>query len=178
MNKTLVIFIAIILIFIVAMVVWQFLQKTSNNQPALNENQQQNKESVSESPEEEPQPAAEEKNLNPIANYEIKGMKVEILKEGTGGLAKTGDNVTVDYVGTLLDGTKFDSSIDKDKPFSFILGQNTVIKGWELGVLGMKVGEKRRLTIPPELGYGHQGVGGVIPPVSTLIFEINLLKIN
>ncbi len=73
---------------------------------------------------------------------------------------------------------KFDSSIDRGQPFSFTLGDNMVIEGWELGVLGMKVGEKRKLTIPPELGYGNQGAGGVIPPVSILIFEVELVGIN
>ncbi|MBI2054103.1 MAG: FKBP-type peptidyl-prolyl cis-trans isomerase [Candidatus Staskawiczbacteria bacterium] len=106
------------------------------------------------------------------------GMKVEVLRIGAGESAKKGDRVNVHYVGTLENGKKFDSSIDREDPFSFKLGENSVIKGWELGVLGMKLGEKRRLTIPPELGYGNQGAGGVIPPVSTLIFEIELLKIN
>ncbi|MEK7562722.1 MAG: FKBP-type peptidyl-prolyl cis-trans isomerase [Patescibacteria group bacterium] len=118
------------------------------------------------------------KNAN-FGNYEmIQGMKVEILKEGTGTQAKPGDAVTVDYVGTLKNGTKFDSSIDRSTPFQFTLGQNRVIKGWELGVLGMRVGEKRKLTIPPELGYGTTGAGGVIPPDSTLIFEVDMLKIG
>ena len=110
--------------------------------------------------------------------YDIQGMKVEILKQGAGEASKTGDKVTVNYVGTLTDGTKFDSSIDRNEPFQFTLGENRVIHGWELGVLGMKAGEKRKLTIPPELGYGNQAVGGVIPANSTLIFEVELLKIN
>lgn len=109
----------------------------------------------------------------------IQGMKVEILKEGNGVVAKTGDTVSVNYVGTLLDGTKFDSSLNPGRtPFEFTLGQNRVIQGWELGVAGMKVGEKRKLTIPPELAYGSQGSGGVIPPNATLNFEIDLLGIN
>lgn len=108
----------------------------------------------------------------------IQGMKIETLKEGTGPEAKAGDLVTVHYVGTLENGTKFDSSVDRGQPFQFTLGQNMVIQGWELGVAGMKAGEKRKLTIPPELGYGSQGAGGVIPPNATLIFEIDLLHIN
>jgi len=111
-------------------------------------------------------------------SFDIQGMKVEILKEGSGIVAKTGDVVTVNYVGTLTDGSKFDSSIDRNQPFQFILGQSRVIQGWELGVSGMKVGEKRRLTIPPELGYGSNGFPPVIPPNATLIFEIDLLEIN
>jgi len=112
------------------------------------------------------------------SSYEIQGMKVEVQKEGAGAEAKKGDTVTVHYTGTLTDGTKFDSSVDRGEPFPFTLGQNRVIQGWELGVLGMKVGEKRKLTIPPELGYGNQAVGGVIPANATLIFEVELLGIN
>jgi FKBP-type peptidyl-prolyl cis-trans isomerase len=104
-------------------------------------------------------------------------VKIEILKEGKGDVSKTGDFLTVDYVGTLEDGTKFDSSIDRGRPFSFTLGQNRVIQGWEQGMLGMKIGEKRRLTIPASLGYGSYG-SGMIPPNATLIFEVELLKIN
>ena len=117
--------------------------------------------------------------LNNIKSYKIQNMKVEILKEGSGAEAKSGDLVTVNYTGTLTDGAKFDSSLNAGRdPFQFKLGQNSVISGWELGVLGMKIGEKRNLTIPPELGYGARGAGGVIPPNATLIFEIELLKIN
>jgi len=112
------------------------------------------------------------------SSYTIQGMKIDILKQGTGEGAKTGDNVVVNYVGTLQDGTKFDSSIDRGQPFPMTLGQNRVIQGWELGLLGMKVGEKRKLTIPPELGYGAQKIGELIPANSTLIFEIDLLSIN
>jgi peptidylprolyl isomerase len=109
---------------------------------------------------------------------EIQGMKIETLKEGAGAEAKNGDTVTVHYTGTLENGTKFDSSLDRGTPFSFTLGTGEVIQGWDLGVLGMKVGEKRKLTIPSELGYGSQGAGGVIPPNATLIFEVELLGIN
>ena len=125
-----------------------------------------------------PQPAALSTADSDSNSYDIQGMKVEILQQGAGAAAKAGDTVTVNYVGTLADGTKFDSSIDRGQPFEFTLGQNSVIQGWELGVVGMKVGEKRRLTIPPELGYGSQGAGGVIPPNATLTFEVDMLKIN
>ena len=112
-------------------------------------------------------------------NYEIQeSMKIEILKEGTGKEAKNGDTVSVHYTGTLEDGTKFDSSRDRGTPFSFILGAGRVIKGWDLGVAGMKIGEQRKLTIPSNLGYGTQGAGEVIPPNATLIFEVELLGIN
>lgn len=109
---------------------------------------------------------------------ENQGLKIETLQEGSGEAAKTGDKVTVNYVGTLEDGTKFDSSIDRGQPFPFKLGEGGIIQGWEIGVLGMKVGEKRKLTIPPDLAYGAEGRPPVIPPNSTLIFEIDLLKIN
>lgn len=115
-------------------------------------------------------------NSNPTT-FEIQGMKVEVLAQGSGIESKAGDNVTVNYVGTLEDGKKFDSSIDRNAPFTFPLGQNRVIKGFDLGVLGMKVGEKRKITIPPALGYGSDGFL-MIPKDATLIYEIDLLKIN
>ena len=116
--------------------------------------------------------------VNNLTNFEIQGMKVEILKQGSGPEAKAGDSVTVDYVGTLEDGKKFDSSIDSNAPFTFPLGAGRVIKGWDLGVVGMKVGEKRKLTIPPELAYSQTGYPPIIPPNATLTFEVELLKIN
>ena len=119
----------------------------------------------------------EEENNN-AKNMENEELKIEVLQEGTGQEAKNGDNVSVHYVGTLEDGTKFDSSIDKGAPFSFDLGAGRVIKGWDLGVLGMKIGEKRKLTIPSDLAYGNDGIPNVIPPKATLIFEVELLNIN
>ncbi len=98
------------------------------------------------------------------------------LVVGTGATAATGDTVTVNYVGTLANGTKFDSSYDRGQPFTFRLGAGQVIAGWDQGVVGMRVGGKRRLTIPPSLGYGGQA-NGPIPANSTLIFEIELLSI-
>ena len=106
--------------------------------------------------------------------------KLIILDEkvGTGAEAVAGKKVTVNYVGTLINGTKFDSSYDRNEPFIFNLGAGDVIKGWDQGVTGMKIGGKRKLTIPPELGYGAQGAGGVIPANATLIFEVELLKVE
>jgi FKBP-type peptidyl-prolyl cis-trans isomerase FkpA len=105
------------------------------------------------------------------------GLKYEDMVEGDGDLAAAGQMVSVHYTGWLTDGTKFDSSVDRNDPFSFPLGAGRVIRGWDEGVAGIKVGGKRRLTIPPQLGYGAQGAGGVIPPNATLVFEVELLKI-
>jgi FKBP-type peptidyl-prolyl cis-trans isomerase len=99
-------------------------------------------------------------------------------KLGTGDLAVAGKNVTVHYTGFLTDGTKFDSSKDRGQPFTFQLGAGQVIKGWDQGVAGMKVGGVRKLTIPPGLAYGERGAGGVIPPNATLVFEVELLAVN
>ncbi len=106
--------------------------------------------------------------------------KLEItdLQVGTGDEATSGHLVDVHYTGWLTDGSKFDSSLDRGQPFSFALGGGQVIQGWDQGVVGMKVGGKRKLTIPPELGYGRRGAGGVIPPNATLIFEVELLAVH
>jgi len=115
----------------------------------------------------------------PASASNIQGMTVQDIKEGTGTAAVNGDQVTVNYVGTLTDGTTFDSSISRNQPFTFTLGVGQVIKGWDLGVAGMKVGGERELVIPPSLGYGSQGTpGGPIPPNATLIFTVYLLTIN
>jgi FKBP-type peptidyl-prolyl cis-trans isomerase FkpA len=105
-------------------------------------------------------------------------LKKEDSKIGTGAEAVTGKSVSVHYTGWLTDGTKFDSSKDRGQPFSFQLGAGQVIKGWDQGVVGMKVGGIRKLTIPPELGYGARGAGSVIPPNATLVFEVELLGVN
>ena len=106
------------------------------------------------------------------------GLKYEELVEGDGPAAGVGQQVSVHYTGWLTDGSKFDSSLDRDQPFEFKLGRGMVIRGWDEGVAGMKVGGRRKLTIPPQLGYGAQGAGGVIPPNATLVFEVELLGIR
>lgn len=105
-------------------------------------------------------------------------LQIEDLQVGTGKEAKAGTSVSVHYTGTLTNGSKFDSSRDRNEPFEFALGAGMVIKGWDQGVAGMKVGGRRKLTIPPELGYGPMGYPPVIPPNSTLIFDIELIEVG
>ncbi len=106
-------------------------------------------------------------------------LKIEDLKTGSGAEAVNGKKVTVHYTGWLTDGKKFDSSVDRGTPFDFKLGEGAVIQGWEKGVAGMKVGGKRKLTIPSSMGYGERGAGdGLIPPNATLVFEVELLKVE
>lgn len=105
-------------------------------------------------------------------------MNIEKLTSGSGPAPKAGDVVTVHYTGWLPDGTKFDSSVDRNEPFTFVLGEGQVIQGWDQGVATLRVGDKARLTIPPHLAYGAQGYPGAIPPNATLIFEVELLSIG
>lgn len=105
-------------------------------------------------------------------------LQIEDLKVGTGAEAKAGQNVSVHYVGTLTNGNNFDSSRDRGSPFQFRLGAGQVIKGWDQGVAGMKVGGLRKLTIPPDMGYGARGFPPVIPGNSTLVFEVELLGVS
>jgi FKBP-type peptidyl-prolyl cis-trans isomerase FkpA len=106
------------------------------------------------------------------------GLMIEEITVGEGDTATAGRHVTVHYTGWLTNGTKFDSSKDRGDPFAFPLGARRVIAGWDEGVQGMKVGGKRKLTIPPELGYGSRGAGAVIPPNATLVFEVELLGVG
>ncbi len=129
-----------------------------------------------------PRETAAPTNENTVSNNsnntnKMDEVKIEVLQQGQGAETKNGDVLTVNYVGTLENGTKFDSSIDRNQPFSFTLGAGQVIQGWDQGLVGMKIGEKRRLTIPASLGYGDRNIG-TIPANSTLIFEVDLLKIN
>jgi FKBP-type peptidyl-prolyl cis-trans isomerase FkpA len=106
------------------------------------------------------------------------GLTIEELVLGSGAAAAAGQKVSVHYTGWLTNGTKFDSSKDRNDPFVIPLGAGSVIKGWDEGVQGMKIGGKRKLTIPPALGYGARGAGGVIPPNATLVFEVELLGVG
>jgi peptidylprolyl isomerase len=119
---------------------------------------------------------------NPMSDANVvttpSGLKYVELKEGTGATPQPGQTVEVHYVGTLEDGTKFDSSRDRGQPFSFKIGVGQVIKGWDEGLSTMKVGGRRKLIIPPDLGYGARGAGNVIPPNSTLLFDVELLAVK
>ena len=106
------------------------------------------------------------------------GLQYQDLVQGDGAEAQAGQSVSVHYTGWLTDGTKFDSSVDRGEPFDFPLGAGMVIRGWDEGVAGMRVGGKRKLVIPPDLGYGQRGAGGLIPPGATLVFEVELLGIG
>ena len=113
-----------------------------------------------------------------VMEDQTQGLVIEDVVEGTGDAIQNGQVAVMHYTGTLEDGTKFDSSLDRNEPFQFTLGVGQVIAGWEKGILGMKVGGKRKLVISPEMGYGAAGAGGVIPPNATLLFDVELLEIK
>ncbi len=165
-----------IVIVFIGVVIGSWLKKTPQvenvNQSAPEEQVVENK----DLPEQATTPADTGKKINKVTT--IQGMKIETTKEGTGVEIKNGQTAVVHYTGKLTDGTTFDSSKTRGTPFEFPLGAGMVIKGWDMGVLGMKVGETRMLTIPADLGYGERGAGGVIPPNATLIFEVELLGIK
>lgn len=123
-----------------------------------------------------------DQNTNMQNTQQIEGVKVTILTEGTGDVVKAGDTAVMNYTGKLMDGTTFDSNIDPKfahvQPFVFTIGAGQVIKGWDVGIAGMKVGEKRNLIIDPAFAYGEAGAGGVIPPNATLSFDVELISIE
>ncbi|KKP90430.1 MAG: Peptidyl-prolyl cis-trans isomerase [Candidatus Moranbacteria bacterium GW2011_GWC2_37_73] len=123
--------------------------------------------------------AAQPTTVNQVNEKKPMELEIKTTQEGTGDrVVKSGDNISVHYTGKLTDGTKFDSSVDRGTPFEFQIGQGMVIAGWEQGLLGMKIGEKRTLTIPSEMGYGARGAGVAIPPNATLVFDVELISIK
>ena len=116
--------------------------------------------------------------VKPGVKATASGLQYSVVKEGTGKKPTAESTVKVHYTGTLLDGTKFDSSVDRGQPFEFVIGVGQVIKGWDQGVAGMKVGGRRRITIPPNLAYGKRGAGGVIGPDETLVFVVDLIGLR
>jgi FKBP-type peptidyl-prolyl cis-trans isomerase len=156
MSKNKIITISIIIIFILA---FYFLTKGSNNSETQ----------LSEST---------NKIMPTLSLSQVTELKIEDIKVGTGREVKSGDTVEMNYVGTLEDGTKFDSSYDRKQTFSTQIGVGQVIQGWDQGVPGMKVGGKRKLTIPYQLAYGEAGIPGAIPAKATLIFEVELVSIK
>ena len=119
-----------------------------------------------------------ESKTGPFPFQPVTELKMEDIKVGSGDEASSGKLVSVHYTGWLADGRKFDSSVDRGQPFKFVLGSGQVIRGWDQGVQGMKVGGKRRLTIPPQLAYGERGAGGVIPMNASLMFDVELLSVG
>jgi FKBP-type peptidyl-prolyl cis-trans isomerase FkpA len=156
------------------------------NQEATSSPSPAGEEAMAPSPSPSPSPTADTADKGEAISTQAKvktasGLGYTVLQEGKkdGPVAKSGDTVVVHYTGWLTNGTKFDSSVDRNQPFDFRLGQGMVIKGWDEGVAGMHVGEKRKLVIPAELGYGERGAGGgQIPPNSTLVFDVELIEIR
>lgn len=135
-------------------------------------------EAVEQIPKQETQTQNETPKKSALKTFKVNTMTIQVQKEGEGAAIENGKTAVVHYTGKLTDGTVFDSSIPRGTPFEFPLGAGMVIEGWEKGVLGMKVGEVRTLTIPPEMGYGARGAGALIPPNATLVFEVELLAIK
>jgi FKBP-type peptidyl-prolyl cis-trans isomerase len=174
-NKKNMILWFLIVIIVIAGLVYITINKKKNSLPTEQIGQEENANSL---PTEQ---LGQEENKN-MENTQENGVKITILKEGTGAVAKSGDTVAMNYTGTLANGTAFDSNVDQKfqhvEPFVFTIGGGQVIKGWDVGIAGMKIGEKRKLELTPEFAYGENGYPGVIPPNSTLIFEVELLGIN
>ncbi len=166
----------IIFIVVAAIIIIGAMMLKSDNKPAAVVTETQTASSTEQTAQEPVVSGTEVTNPKPITMKD--GLIIEDTKIGNGEEAKAGMLASVHYVGTLTNGTKFDSSRDRGEPFQFPLGQGYVIKGWDEGVVGMKVGGIRKLTIPSELGYGTKGAGSSIPPNATLKFEVELLGLR
>jgi len=157
----------ILVLIVVGFLLWQKSLVATKNSTGLE----------AELPNVEDATQSQNKNMDNIQNKQGE-LKIEVQEEGAGEEAKNGDLVFVHYTGYLENGQVFDSSIGRGEPISFVLGTGQVIQGWDQGILGMKKGEKRKLTIPPQLAYGEAGAGGVIPPNATLIFEVEMVDVK
>ena len=167
-----VVLIVVVAIFVIGGILW-FMRRNGNSTTS--------QEVVSDaSPASAPAglPSSGERTAPAPSQASEGGLKIEYLQSGKGATVKNGGTVTVHYVGTLLNGAKFDSSRDRNEPFSFVVGAGQVIEGWDQALLGKRVGDTLRVTIPPELGYGARGAGSAIPPNATLVFEIEVLGVK
>jgi FKBP-type peptidyl-prolyl cis-trans isomerase len=170
-NKTTIwIVVAVVAVAVIALVA--FTQCSSEPEEVVEEPIEQ----VVEEPAEEAEPT--EEDTGSVTTEAVTELQIEDIVVGEGAEAIAGSSAVVHYTGWLEDGTKFDSSYDREVPFVFTVGEGMVITGWDQGVEGMKVGGKRRLVIPPELAYGAQGAGGVIPPNAVLVFEVELVNVQ
>lgn len=167
-----------IIIGILIIAVLVFLFSTQNKRPSVQQETIDFSELTTLPTSSEEEKITEEQEKKTLRTFNIDNMNIEIIKEGQGETIANGKTAVVHYTGKLTDGTVFDSSIPRGQAFEFLLGAGMVIEGWEKGIVGMKVGEQRILTIPPEMGYGARGAGAVIPPNATLIFEVELLGIK
>lgn len=166
------IFIYLVIVIVVGVAVWFFVDKARNASDSEGLGALVNKTEESASPPPSEQMTEETNEWITLDN----GLKIMDTQIGYGREARSGDMIAANYTGTLADGTKFDSSYDRGQPFAFVLGGGMVIQGWDTGIVGMKVGGKRKLIIPPELGYGDKEVsGGIIPANSTLYFDVELM---
>ena len=170
-----------ILLVLISLVVIVLLYLLLGNKSAVAPNVKEDeiKATVQESNKKTESAAQSQTTVNQSHNKKAMELEIKTTQEGKGDrVVKSGDTIAVHYTGKLTDGTKFDSSVDRGTPFEFQIGQGMVIQGWEQGLLGMKVGEKRTLTIPSEMGYGSRGAGAVIPPNATLIFDVEMISIK
>jgi peptidylprolyl isomerase len=162
----------IVIVLVIAAVAWLFFgnsKKSSNSTSTQQQTTTQSKETV---------PVDNFKKPVLSSSTTPDGLKIDVIQKGSGAAVKSGDTVSIDYIGELTDGTVFDSSYSRGTPFQTQIGTGQVIKGWDEGVVGMQVGEERRLTIPPALGYGSTGAGASIPPNATLVFDVTLRAIQ
>ncbi len=186
MNEILISFMAIVgfLLLLIVSKLFQSKPKDSTSSTSVNQTQSQSQSQLQTQTQTQTQKESvmsQEQENTPNLQDAIStasGLKYIEITEGEGESPSKGQTVTVHYTGTLENGSKFDSSRDRNRPFSFTIGVGQVIKGWDEGVATMKVGGRRTLIVPPELGYGSQGAGGVIPPNATLIFDVELLQFS